>query len=179
MTFYEIDPAVQRIAMEPQYFTYLQESRKRGLALQVVLGDARLQLATAPARHYGLIVVDAFSSDAIPVHLITREALGLYVTKLTEGGLLALHLSNRHLNLEPVVGNLAQADNLVGLTQHDLSDASIGRSASQWVVLARRREDLARLAEDVDRWKPLVGRSSVGVWTDDFSNLLSVFQWQD
>jgi spermidine synthase len=178
LTFYEIDPAVYRIASEPRYFTYLQDAKARGVTLQVILGDARLQLATAAARQYGMIIIDAFSSDAIPIHLITREALELYVTKLMEGGLVALHISNRHLDLVPVLGNLAQAAHLVGLEQHDDSDEASDRLRSQWVILARRLQDFGRLAAPAEPWKPLTGRPDVGVWTDDFSNLLSVFQWQ-
>lgn len=178
LTFYEIDPAVYRIASEPRYFTYLQDAKARGVTLQVILGDARLQLATATARQYGMIIIDAFSSDAIPIHLITREALELYVTKLMEGGLVALHISNRHLDLVPVLGNLAQAAHLVGLEQHDDSDEASDRLRSQWVILARRLQDFGRLAAPAEPWKPLTGRPDVGVWTDDFSNLLSVFQWQ-
>jgi len=178
LTFYEIDPAIYRIASEPRYFTYLQDAKARGVTLQVVLGDARLKLAAAPDRQYGIIVIDAFSSDAIPVHLMTREALALYVTKLAAGGLVALHISNRHLDLVPVLSNLSQAAHLAGLWQQEDSDESIGKLGSQWVVLARRMEDLGQLTANPERWKPLAGRPDVGVWTDDFSNLLSVFQWQ-
>ena len=102
----------------------------------------------------------------------------LYVTKLMEGGLVALHISNRHLDLVPVLGNLAQAAHLVGLEQHDDSDEASDRLRSQWVILARRLQDFGRLAAPAEHWKPLTGRPDVGVWTDDFSNLLSVFQWQ-
>jgi spermidine synthase len=179
LTFYEIDAAVYRIASEPRYFTYLQDARARGVALQVVLGDARLKLAAAPDRKYNLIIIDAFSSDAIPVHLLTREALDLYVAKLAAGGLVALHTSNRHLDLIPVLGNLAQAARLAGLwQQEDRDDMSIGKLGSQWVVLARQQEDLSKLATPPTRWQSLAGRPDVGLWTDDFSNLLRVFRWQ-
>ena len=178
VTFYEIDPAIYRIASEPRYFTYLQDARARGVTLQVVLGDARLKLAAAPDQQYGVIIVDAFSSDAIPVHLMTREALALYVAKLAESGLVALHISNRHLDLAPVLGNLAQAAHLVGLWQQEDSDESLGKLGSQWVVLARRLEDLYPLTANLARWQPLTGRPDVGIWTDDFSNMLRAFQWQ-
>jgi spermidine synthase len=182
-TFYEIDPAVQRIASDQRYFTYIQDSIERGVTLKIELGDARLKIAEAADGQYGLIVLDAFSSDAIPVHLITREALHLYLAKLSDGGLVAIHISNRYLDLAPVLGNLAQAAHLVGLIQSDSGDqtgslATSSQWSSSWVVLARHAKDLGTLAADAQRWRRLAGRTAVGVWTDDFSNLFSVFQWQ-
>src|SRR5262249_38021787 len=94
ITFYEIDPAVYRIASDPRYFTYLPDAEQRGAKVAVVLGDARLRLREGPDGAFGLIVVDAFSSDAIPIHLLTEEAFALYLSKLAEGGLLAVHISN-------------------------------------------------------------------------------------
>jgi hypothetical protein len=178
LTFYDIDPAVKEIATNESYFTYLRDCRA---AWDIVLGDARLKLREADDHKYGIIVVDAFSSDAIPIHLITREALELYFRKLTDDGVLAVHISNRHLDLEPVVGNLARELGLVGLRQYD-SDADTrqvpGISVSDWVVLVRRREDLGKLAED-ERWKTIETDPKVGVWTDDYSNLVSVFMWKN
>src|SRR5205807_1320120 len=87
-TFFEIDPAVEHIARDTQYFTYLQDAQDRGAQVRVVLGDGRLQMERSPQR-YGLIVLDAFSSDSVPVHLLTREALGMYLSKLEDGGILA------------------------------------------------------------------------------------------
>ena len=94
-TFYEIDPLVVRIARDPAYFTYMRDCPP---AKRVILGDARLALANAPAGSYDILVVDAFASDAIPTHLITREALRLYLEKLVPGGVVAFHISNRYLN---------------------------------------------------------------------------------
>ncbi|MFN0088137.1 MAG: spermidine synthase, partial [Blastocatellia bacterium] len=104
-TFYEIDPAVVRIAKDPAWFTYL--SKCAANPVETVLGDARLQLRHAPEKHYGLIVLDAFSSDAIPTHLLTREAFDLYLSKLADGGRIALHASNQYLDLRPAIGDLA------------------------------------------------------------------------
>src|SRR5262249_58801214 len=103
--YYEIDPAVERIALD--YFTFLRDAKASGVKVRVRLGDARLTLADAPPRHYGLIVIDAFSSDAIPQHLLTREALRLYLSKLAPDGLLAFHISNRYMDLQPILGDLA------------------------------------------------------------------------
>ncbi|MGH7775255.1 MAG: spermidine synthase [Candidatus Binatia bacterium] len=175
-TFYEIDPVVERVARDPKYFTFLRECPPM---IDVILGDARVSLRKAPDRHYGLIVLDAFSSDAIPIHLLTREAIQLYLTKLADGGILLFHISNRSLNLQPVVANLAEDMGLVFLVQNDLEVSEIevksGKEASTWVVMARKPSDLRGLAQD-PRWKPLDGLPAA-VWTDDFSNILSVFNW--
>jgi hypothetical protein len=175
-TFYEIDPAVLRIAQSARYFTYLDDARERGVELNVVIGDARLKLAEAPHRQYGLLIIDAFSSDAIPVHLLTREAIDLYLDKLAERGILAVHISNRYVDLEPVLGNLAKARGLAGMIQKDGAN-NAGKSSSSWVVLARRRADFGKLADD-ERWQPLATRPDLRLWTDDYSNLLSIFQWR-
>ena len=104
-TFYEIDPIIARIAGDPRFFTYLRDCRAK--ALEIVLGDARLRLREAPDHAFGLIVLDAFSSDSLPVHLLSREAIGLYRSKLAARGVLAFNLSNRYLDLEPVLGRQA------------------------------------------------------------------------
>jgi hypothetical protein len=114
-TYYEIDPSVEKIASE--YFTFLPDSRAD---INVVLGDARLTMQRAPEHRYGLIVMDAFSSDAIPLHLLTREALALYKTKLADHGILAFHISNRYLDLQPILGDLAQDADLLCWAQNDL-----------------------------------------------------------
>jgi hypothetical protein len=177
MTFYDIDPAVKAIATNENYFTYVRDCRA---SCGIVLGDARLKLREAADHTYGIIVVDAFSSDSIPIHLLTREALELYFQKLTEDGVLAVHISNRHLDLQPVVANLARQLHLFALQQYDndVDKRQVpGISSSDWVVLARRREDLGKLVDD-DRWTPMQTDPKVGVWTDDYSNLLSVFLWK-
>jgi len=178
LRFYEIDPAIVRIAQASRYFTYYEAAQQRGADLQVVLGDARLKLAEVPDHRYDLIVLDAFSSDAIPVHLVTREAMMMYLLKLTDNGILALHISNRYLGLEPMLGNLARDLSLAALKQFDdESDEKFsGKSSSDWVLLARRTEAFGSLVHD-SRWKPLKQDLRVGVWTDDFSNVLSVFDW--
>jgi spermidine synthase len=171
--FFEIDPDVAKVART--YFTYLENCRAQW---GIVLGDARLQLNQAKPGQFDLIVVDAFNSDAIPVHLLTREALELYLQKLSVNGIVALHISNRYLNLEPVLGNLADALGLAGLFQFDRDVArKPGKSASQWVLLARGKEDLGNLAHD-RRWRPLERRPPLGVWTDDYSNVLRVWRWR-
>jgi hypothetical protein len=174
-TFYEIDPAVERIARDTNCFTFLKVSHAK--KLDVVLGDARLRLNDAPDHHYHLIVVDAFSSDAIPIHLATREALRVYLGKLAENGILTFHITNRRLNLEPVMGNLARDAGLVAFYDRDLSPGPPGKESSEWVVMARRTEDLHELPS-AGQWQPLEPDPNARVWTDDFSNILSVLRWR-
>ncbi len=176
-TFYEINPAVIRIARDARYFTYLSNCA-RGATINIIAGDARLRLQGAPASDYDLIVLDAFSSDAIPTHLITRQAMELYLSKLAEGGLLAFHISNRSLNLEPLIAGLIKDRNLAGLAFNDVeADAEQSKERSQWVVVARRATDFGDLKMDA-RWQPPQGGAETVVWTDEFSNILSVFKWR-
>jgi hypothetical protein len=171
-TFYEIDPEVERIARTDAYFTYL---RSCGDGCRVVLGDARLSLTRAPMHGYGVIVLDAFSSDAIPIHLMTSEAVGLYLSRLAPGGALAFHISNRHLNLAPVLARLASSHGLAVRLQKHTANQTItpGQFSSEWMVMARDAGDLGSMAGDA-RWStPAIPRSTP-LWTDDFSNILSV-----
>ncbi|HEU4597493.1 MAG TPA: fused MFS/spermidine synthase [Pyrinomonadaceae bacterium] len=175
-TFYEIDPAIVRLAQDPKLFTYL--STCAAAPVETVVGDARLRLREAPAGHYGLIALDAFSSDAVPAHLLTREALELYLSKLAPGGLIAFHVSNRSLDLERVVGGLAQHAGLAARVFTDKEyEPSSGKEPSEWVVVARREQDLGALDGDV-RWQPLdETRGGFVLWSDDFSDIVSVFKW--
>jgi len=173
-TFYEIDPEVERIARTDAYFTYL---RTCGDGCRVVLGDARLSMVRAPVSGYGLIVLDAFSSDAIPIHLVTAEALGLYLSRLAPGGALAFHISNRHLALAPVLARLGVSQGLTVRLQQHLVDQAITPElfSSDWMVMARNAADLGSLATDA-RWRAPVIPPSTPLWTDDFSNILSVLR---
>ncbi|MDQ3849590.1 MAG: fused MFS/spermidine synthase [Actinomycetota bacterium] len=161
-TFYEIDPLVERIARDPRLFTFLRDCPGR---YDVVLGDARLSLARAPRRRYGLIVLDAFTSDAIPIHLLTREALALYRSRLRDGGVLALHISNLYLDLEPVVGRLARDAGLVCRATQGID--------SDWAAMAVRERDLGAPSIDA-RWHDC-RRDGGAAWSDDFSNLVGAF----
>jgi len=175
-TFYEIDPLVERIALDPNLFTFLRDCLDDP---RIVTGDARLSLEGAADGRYDLIAVDAFNSDAIPVHLITREAIALYLSKLADGGMLAFHISNQYVDLHPVLGNLARDVGLVSFARDDSSisraESRAGKFPSDWVVMARTAADLGPIARD-PRWYRLEGDGS-RVWTDDFSNILSVFRW--
>lgn len=169
-TFFEIDPAVARIAANPEWFTYLSGC---GSACTVVLGDARLSLASRDDT-YDLIVLDAFSSDAIPAHLLTREALALYLGRLSNRGVIAFHISNRHLDLRPAVASLTAERGLATRVQlHRPSNESEAKT-SLWIVAARNADALGPLAGD-PRWQELTTRSP-RVWSDDYSDILSVMR---
>lgn len=152
-TFYEIDPAVAQIAGDPQYFTFLAHCRG---TYDIVLGDGRERLAKAPGRHYDLIILDAFTSDVIPRHLVSAEALGLYLSKLADGGMLAFHISNVHTDLEPVLGKLAAQAGLACLARADLDvseeERSTGKLPSHYLAMSRSPQDLRKLA-DKPGWK--------------------------
>jgi hypothetical protein len=173
--FYEINPAVPRLAHDPVYFTYLDDARKRGAEVGIVLGDARLSIAAGSTIH-DLLIVDAFSSDAIPIHLLTREALEVYLAKLSPHGLIAVHVTNGYVDLTRILADLARDLDMSCLF---LADEEGYRS--WWMVLARKEEDIAGLLKRNPtvpglngRWERCRGRSGVPIWTDDFSNLYSV-----
>jgi spermidine synthase len=177
MTFFEIDPMMERIARNPKLFRYLDLA---GPDVGVVIGDGRQNLSRAPDGRFDLLILDAFSSDAIPVHLLTREALAIYLDKLASGGIVLFHISNRFVDLEPVVANIAADVGAAALIQ-DYSPSSeqeseAGACASTWVAVARERGDLASLQAD-DRWKVPKVNTRVGVWTDDYSNIFRALIW--
>jgi hypothetical protein len=173
LTFYELDPAIARVAGDPRFFTYLRDSRAD---VEIVLGDGRRTIAQVPDGTSDLVIVDAFSSDSVPVHLLTREALELYVRKLRPGGLIAFHVTNRHLELAPVVARAARALGLAAVERNDRAEGARGtRTPSRWLVIAHSPERLEPLLER-SGWR--VPKVSAGrVWTDDYSNVLSVVKW--
>lgn len=173
-TFYEIDGVVERIACNPRFFSNLRECRAE--SVNVVRGDARLRMRDAPDHGFRLIVLDAFSSDAVPVHLLSREALQLYRSKLTEGGLLAFNLSNRYLDLEPVMGRHAADGDLVCRVCYDVQlgdeEKRAGKQPSIWAVIVAAERHLGTLAFD-PRWRTPTIRPGSTAWTDDYSDVAS------
>jgi hypothetical protein len=173
-SFYEIDPAILRIARNARFFTYLNDSQAG--SIEIILGDARIRLLEAPGRRYQLIVLDAFSSDAVPVHLLSREAIGLYRAKLAPGGLLMFNLSNRYLDLDAIMGRQAVDAGLVCRVRYDLTvsdeDNRLGKQPSIWAVLAETERDLGELASD-PRWQSATPRFASRAWTDDYSDVAS------
>jgi len=175
-TFYEIDEGVERIARDPRYFRYLEDG---GSDTRIILGDGRLSLKERPNGYYDALIIDAFSSDSIPIHLLTKQALTLYLDKLSEHGVLIFHISNMTLNLAPVVANLVTSvDAVAKYESYDptVQEANDGAAASEWVAIARQPRDLAFL-ERYQGWKPLTSGPNGRPWTDDFSNIVSAINW--
>jgi hypothetical protein len=178
-TFYEIDPVVARIAGDPRYFTYLRDCRAE--SIDVILGDARLRLREASDGAFRLIVLDAFSSDSLPVHLLSREAIRLYRSKLAPNGVLAFNLSNRYLDLGPVLGRQAADAGLACRIGYDLTispqEKRAGKQPSIWAVMTESEGDLLELASD-PRWRAPKRGPGASVWTDDYSDLMSCIRWR-
>ena len=176
LTFYEIDPLVERIARNPELFTYLKDCPAK---TTITIGDARVTLARAPNGSYGMFVLDAFSGDSIPIHLLTLEAVQLYLAKLMPDGMLLLHVSNRYLDLTKVVDRVAARLKLTALAQQDINLSPIeiaeGKQPSSWIIMARHKDVLASFQADA-RWKPLLDGHRGAVWTDNYSNILQVLR---
>lgn len=174
----EIDPEVVRIARDPEAFTYLRDAV---CSYDVMVADGRLAIEAADENTYDLIVLDAFSSDSIPVHLVTLEAFGVYQRALKPDGLILMNISNRSMNLRPVVAALASATGLSARVRDDLAlDPDSGerpswRFPSQWAVFSRDASTLEALDE---RWRSLEAEPSQRVWTDDYANPLSIIRWR-
>jgi SAM-dependent methyltransferase len=178
-TFVEIDPAVARIARDPTLFSYLRDSRGQ---IDVVVADGRLAMASEPDGRFGVLVIDAFSSDSMPVHLLTREAMALFLRKLRPGGLLALNVTGRYFDLGPVVAAVAADLGRPGLFWHDQSitaeELAQGKLVSSWAIVAAAPADLAALRADA-RWQPLEAlrpRDGRRPWTDRHASPLSALR---
>jgi spermidine synthase len=167
--FYEIDQAVVQIALDPSKFDYVARCKPDA---RITLGDARLTLADAPDGHYDLIVMDAFTSDAVPVHLLTREAMALYLRKLAPGGMVVSHVMNRHLELTSVVAGIAAANGLVTRYMYwPEYDNDRYLFASSVAAVARTDKDFGTLLESGD-WEVQAPDPTQWVWTDDYSNIV-------
>ncbi|MFN2464647.1 MAG: spermidine synthase [Candidatus Dormibacteria bacterium] len=175
-TFYEIDPEVVRIARDPSLFTFLRDCTPRA---PVVLGDGRVQMETAASRSYDLVVIDVFSGDAPPVHVLTREALALYESKLRPGGIVLINISNSYINFRPVVAATGASLGLRAYARQDTDITPVqrdrGKTASDWMVLVRDSTDAASLI-GLPGWAHQTPDVGAPVWTDDYSNLLSVLR---
>ncbi len=173
LQFYDINPAVEPTAR--RYFSYLQDAVARGASVRVVPGDARLSLEHEPPQRFDVIAVDAFSGDAIPVHLITSEALALYRRHLRAGGIVAFHVSNRYLDLPPVVGELAANAGMNARLVTTEDDDALDLFGSDWVLLA---DDGGFFAQPGVRSvaKPVTIPTGLRLWTDDYNSLLPILR---
>ncbi|MFO0865872.1 MAG: hypothetical protein U0744_14685 [Gemmataceae bacterium] len=198
--FYEIDPLVLHLSLPPDksqqpYFTFLKDALDRKANLNIILGDGRLKIREAPEHWYHLISLDAFSSDAIPIHLLTKEALELYLTKLAPGGVLVFNATNRYVDIKPVLRDLADELDLETLASAEYRSAEVPEKyGTDFVVLRRRNPEKLgipfnggpalgeRLPLDLDReierrrWSE-PGKLGGPLWTDRYSNLLRVMTW--
>jgi hypothetical protein len=168
--FYEIDPTIVEIARDPSRFTFLSSCAPH---VPIVIGDARLTLAKEPDRQFDLIIVDAYSSDAIPVHLATTEAMALYKSKLTPHGVVVMHISNRHLELHSVVEGIAAANGLktwIWRRDKDEGDDFDFVFTSDVAISAENDEDIGSLAND-ESWIWNTPDPAVRTWTDNYSNV--------
>ncbi len=180
--FYEIDPEVIKIAENPAYFTYLKDCRA---SWKNIVGDARINLQAVPDKSYDLLVIDAYSSDAVPTHLLTVEAFRLYRSKLKDDGILALHTSNRYFDFLPVIRRICdeiRMRSMVGndnpknysLRYDDYDMSMISRS--QWVA-ATDSDAAAKLLKVFWRWESLPEKAGMDLWTDDHASLFQVYKW--
>lgn len=167
--FFEINPSVVRFASDTTYFHFLSECAP---GAPVRLGDARLRLQDEDAAHFYVLILDAFSSDAVPMHLVTREAFELYRSRLADDGVVLMNVTNSWVNLEPVVADHARALSMQAVIRRDGFPPTPERVSSDWMVITRNQALLDALAEH--DWVPARERPGFGSWTDDFSNLLSV-----
>lgn len=176
MTFFEIDPQIEKIARDAEYFTYLERC---GDQCKVVLGDARLSLQEQPKGKYGLLVLDAYSSDAVPVHLLSKEAIELYMSLLRPGGYMLFHVSNRYVNVRQIVVNTAAELGYVSYFQdhwpRETKLEELMVNSSEWVMVGRDKKDLELQIFD-PRWEEQEadGRPA---WTDDWANLWVYMAW--
>ncbi len=177
--FLEIDPEVNRIASDTNYFTYLSDCHSSDIKLEA--GDGRLLLKTVPDHSLDLMVLDAFSSDAIPTHLLTREALALYQQKLSKNGYLAFHITNRHLDLQQILSSLAWDMKYSLLAQQFYpTEEKPQITRADWVVMARNDALLKPLKENTTgNWKTLPLDLQMKPWTDDFTNIFDVWKESD
>jgi SAM-dependent methyltransferase len=169
--FYEINPLVERLARH--WFTFLHDSPAR---IEVTLGDARLSLAAEKAEHFNVIVVDAFSGDAIPVHLLTREALALYRRHLEPGGVIVFHVSNQYINLEPVVAAIAADAGMKAVSVHSRGDEQNGFYYADW-ILVTANETLLSQPEIVNNGFSTPLQANVRLWTDNYSSVFPLLKW--
>jgi hypothetical protein len=172
--FFEINPQVADLARNPAYFTYLTTCGGRD---KIVMGDGRVQLSGESDASYDALVLDAFSSDAIPVHLLTREAMALYLSKLKPGGVMVFHISNRYMELASVVASVANTQGAITYVSRPgdelwSTDLESYRTESIVAIVGRTPDDLAAVSAD-DRWYQVARDTGTVPWTDDYSNVIS------
>jgi hypothetical protein len=171
--FYEINPLIVKIASEQ--FSYLKNARTNGVDVAVRMGDARLSLVSDEAERFDVLIIDAFSGDAIPVHLLTREGVALYLQRLKPGGILAIHTSNTYLDLNPVVKLLADDAGCEWRLISNNDDLRKLIDAADWMLLTRNQDFLLKLDENTLQDSVDVP-PTLRLWTDDYNNLFQILR---
>ena len=172
ITFFDIDPQIYDIARH--FFTFL--GRCAG-SCNVVIGDGRQSIENTPDRTFDVLMLDAFASDSIPAHLVSSEAVQLYLKKLKPDGLILFHVSSRYMNVEGLVSAVITDASLEGLVRHDGDEEPTGKFSSDYVAAAQRPEDLGSLEHD-ENWTRVEKPSGIQPWTDDYSNMLQIVRWK-
>ena len=183
--FFEIDPAMVTIARDSGRFSFMPDC---GAGMPIRIGDARLKLQEVPAGTFDLLAIDAFSSDAIPLHLLTEEAFQVYDRAVQEDGIVLVHISNRFINLEPVLAALTRDGHgwhaMMRYDEPDQRDMALARTGSIWVAMARRNEPLLALARATNdlpngrgQWQELDRNTQARLWTDDYASVMPLLVW--
>ncbi len=172
VTFFDIDPQVYDIAHN--FFTYL---RRCADDCNVVIGDGRLSIEKEPDGTFDVLMLDAFNSDSIPAHLVSREAVQMYLRKLKPDGLILFHVSNRYMDVEGLASAVAQDAGLEGLVRYDDDEEPTGKTSSDFVVAARHKEDFGDLNDD-ENWSEIEKPAGIQPWTDDYSNMMAIVRWK-
>lgn len=170
--FYEIDPVIVRIARDTGQFTYLRQCRPRAV---IRIGDARIRLSQEASASLDLLALDAFSSDAVPAHLLTREAFQTYGRVLSRRGLLLIHISNRFVDLEPVVAAAGRDGGWIVRKMHYIPselDREAQATSSVWLALSRDAGTMTALETQGGDWAPATAPAGLKPWTDDYSTVL-------
>lgn len=175
--FYEIDPAIVTIASDPKRFTFLSKCLPN---VKVAIGDARLTLAAEPGNTADILAIDAFSSDAVPMHLLTAEAFATYRRHLSPNGLLMVHISNRFLDLEPVLAAIARDGWASAAREYNatVDERKLNYAPSLWIAFSPDKATIDRLvaSNPAERWRPVSGRPGFKAWTDDHASILSILK---
>jgi predicted O-methyltransferase YrrM len=192
LTLFEIDPAMVRYASQTdEYFTYMTDARRRGATVDVKLGDGRkvIEKHDVSAGKFDILFMDAFASDSVPVHLLTREAFGVYFDKLEEDGMVVVNIANRYLDFEPVLSNLAQSEGWRILVQRGQVVTGQDKYGTCWVTISRSGKAMDRLSamrevfetneneQWIESWGEGKAKPRLGVWTDSYSNIVNILNW--
>ena len=156
------------------FFTYL---RRCATECNVVIGDGRLSIEKQPAAEFDVLMLDAFNSDSIPAHLVSREAVQMYLTKLKPDGLILFHVSNRYMDVESLASAVLLDGGLKGLVRYDDDEEPTGKASSDYVVAARNSEDFGLLNDD-ENWTAVEKPAGIQPWTDDYSNMMAIVRWK-